>query len=144
MLDKTDKLKGIKTGDQALARTLIRSTKIPPDFHVVYSGLDTVDVAYQWGITTYLDGMFTCTPHLSGELDKNLTIGDYIKAGEYLDRILNLRNDMAKIGIFNSYKHAMNILGYEGFHAPDYCFKNNDDDYQYTRSIMIKHGEIDG
>jgi 4-hydroxy-tetrahydrodipicolinate synthase len=143
VLAETDKLKGIKTADQALGRNLILSKSIPSDFSVIYSGLDTVDIAYRWGITTYLDGMFTCTPRLSRILDQSLRTGDYEKAAEYLDKILNLRTDMAKIGIFNSYKHAMNILGYEGCHAPDYCFRNNDEDYEYTLSIMKKHGEID-
>lgn len=143
VLANTNKLKGIKTGDQALARTLIRSDKTPSDFSTIYSGLDTVDVAYRWGITTFLDGMFTLTPRLSKKLSESLKSGDYKKAGEYLDCILNLRNDMAVIDIFNSYKHAMNILGYEGYHAPDYCCLNRKEDYDYTLSIMKKHGEID-
>ena len=39
VLAETDKLKGIKTADQALGRNLILSKNIPSDFSVIYSGL---------------------------------------------------------------------------------------------------------
>ena len=143
ILSKTDNLKGIKTGDQTLARLLTLSEKIPSDFSTIYSGLDTVDVAYKWGITTYLDGMFTCTPRLTKKLDESLRANDFKAAGKYLDHILNFRNDMIKIGVFNAYVYAMNILGYEGYHAPDYCFKSNADDHDFVLKSMKSHNEID-
>lgn len=142
VLDRTDKLKGIKTGDQNLARLLIRSENTPSDFSTIYSGLDTVDVAYKWGITTYLDGMFTCTPQLTKKLNDSLKSADYLKAGKYLDSILNFRNDMIQIGVFNAYVYAMNILGYRGYHGPDYSFRNIKEDYDFVKASMIRYGEL--
>src|SRR5450756_662754 len=115
-----DNIKGIKTGNIATARELLRSEKKKDNFSVIFSGLDVFDIAYHYGINMNLDGMFSCTPFTTGKMYRCLENGDISQAGRLLDQILALRNEFIQIGVFSGFTYAMNLLGYEGIFAPDY------------------------
>lgn len=112
---------GIKTGDIALARVLSRlQSQYDPEFQIVYSGLDTFDVAYGYGIHKNLDGMFSCTGEISERMYTALNEGNKELAAQYLDQIVGLRNVFVEVGVFPGFTHAMNLLGFEGNFHPDY------------------------
>ena len=67
---------GIKSADTQMFRKLKLNPDVPADFITVYSGLDTFDVSYAWGIDNCLDGMLSCTPYNTGKLFEALNKGD--------------------------------------------------------------------
>lgn len=112
---------GIKSTDQQMFRKLTLNPDVPKDFIMVYSGLDTFDIAYKWGIDKCLDGMCSCTPVNTGKMFKAMEQGDYTTAAECLDKIVALRDAFLGWDLWPAYNVTMNLLGYEGIHCPDYC-----------------------
>jgi len=135
-----DNIKGIKTGDLIAVRELSRNCRWKDDFAVIYSGLDTFDAAWQYGVKMNLDGMFSCTPVTTSKLYKSLEQNDFEQAGKYLDEILTLRNTLVEVGVFKGFTCAMNILGYEGSFAPDYTGEPEEKDFDKIRQCMKKCG----
>ena len=87
---------------------------------MVYSGLDTFDVVYQWGINSQLDGMLSCTPKTTAKLYDAMENGDFTKAAQLLNSIIGLRDLFIANNLWPSFTAAMNLLGYEGIYGPDY------------------------
>jgi len=110
---------GIKSANQSLFRNLTLNPDVPKDFILVYSGLDTFDVAYKWGIHNCLDGMLPVTPKNTGKLFRSMEQGDFETAAVCLNNILNLRDFFAAHDLWACFSKAMNLLGYEGDCAPD-------------------------
>lgn len=112
---------GIKTGDLAMARVLHRmSGDVAPGFAVLFSGLDVFDVAYGYGLSRQLDGMFACTVSLTQTLYERLEAGDAVAAGRCLDHMLELRNLFLEVGLSGAFTLAMNVLGFPGYFGADY------------------------
>lgn len=135
-------LKGIKSADTVMFRKLKLNPDVPKDFIMVYSGLDTFDIAYKWGIEHCLDGMMTCTPKNSKKLFDAMAANDYEGAAKYLDNIVSLRDCMVQNDIWPSYTAAMNLLGCEGSFAPDYMCKGTEAGKNNVREEMKRIGEI--
>ena len=121
LLQKVPNFAGIKSADQAMFRKLKLNPDVPKDFIMVYSGLDTFDIAYKWGIDKCLDGMCTCTPVNTGKMFSAMAEGDYATAAECLNNIVALRDAFIGWDLWPAYSTTMNMLGYEGRHCPDYC-----------------------
>ena len=68
LIGSVSNIGGIKTADLNLIRKLMNDPELAAEFEIFYSGLDTFDVAYSYGICTNLDGMFTCTPKNSKKM----------------------------------------------------------------------------
>jgi len=119
-LMKNKNIKGIKSGNMVTARLLTQNPNRPDDFSVLYSGLDTFDIAYHGGIRRNLDGMFACTPKIATNMYNCLANSEYEQAAGYLDDILTLRDCLAANNIMESFGYVMNLLGYEGRYSPDY------------------------
>jgi 4-hydroxy-tetrahydrodipicolinate synthase len=116
-------VKGIKSADLVLARVLgnmLKETGSENQFSIMYSGLDTFDVVYGYGITKQLDGMFSCTPTLANRLYKALEADDSVAAAKNLDSIKRIRDTFVSLGVFPAFTAAMNLLGYPGRYHPDY------------------------
>lgn len=135
-------LVGIKSADTLMFRKLKLSPEVPDDFIMVYSGLDTFDVAYKWGIDTCLDGMMTCTPKNSKNLFDAMAANDFVAAAKYLDNITALRDCFVANNLWASYTYAMNLLGYEGTFNPDYVSKITASGIENVRAEMVRIGEI--
>jgi len=114
-------LKGIKSNDTQMFRKLKLNPEVPEDFIMVYSGLDTFDIAYKWGITNCLDGMLSCMPQNTGDLFRAMKAGDYDAAAKYLSNIVELRDFFVAHDLWPSFTETMNQLGYGGCFHPDYC-----------------------
>ncbi len=118
-------LGGIKTADLPLALELEQMTErheLAAGFKVLYSGLDTFDLACGKGIGRNLDGMFACTGALARDQYQSFALGDIAGGAEYLKKIIALRDVFAEDEIMPSFTYAMNLLGYEGYFHQDYCF----------------------
>ncbi|MFD0713541.1 dihydrodipicolinate synthase family protein [Paenibacillus sp. GCM10027626] len=128
---------GIKTGDLALARVLYRHVQESDSaFEVIYSGLDTFDAAYQYGITKTLDGMFSCTAETSERMYAALQAGEHELVAQQLDLIIGLRNVFVEVGVFPGFTHAMNLLGFAGNFHPDYCPPLNGQQAERVKQYM--------
>lgn len=110
---------GIKSAQLPLIRTL-RQQGIK-DLKILYSGLDTMDIAYEGGIKNGLDGMFCVAPKQAMKMFKALQRADLETASTELDTILSMRDTMISFGVFPGFTALMNKLGMPGNFHPDYC-----------------------
>ena len=134
---------GIKSADIQMFRKLKLNPSVPDDFITVFSGLDIFDIAYKWGIDNCLDGMLSCTPVNTGNLFSAMDAGDYDLAAGYLNHILSLRDLMADNDLWPCFTYAMNLLGYEGYYAPDYVVQMpSEQAKQLVKREMLRIGEI--
>ena len=133
---------GIKSADQQMFRKLTLNPDVPEDFIMVYSGLDTFDIAYKWGIDKCLDGMCSCTPVNTGKMFRAMEQGDYETAAECLNNIVALRDAFIGWDLWPAYSTTMNLLGYEGIHCPDYCPPIKQEFVPQIREMLVKIGEL--
>ena len=133
---------GIKSADQAMFRKLTLNPDVSEDFIMVYSGLDTFDIAYKWGIDKCLDGMCSCTPINSGNMFRAMEQCDYVTAAKCLDNIVALRDAFIGWNLWPAYSATMNLLGYEGCHCPDFCPPLNPEYLPQIRQMLEKIGEL--
>ena len=118
---KHPNIRGIKTGNLVTARLLLNSPEKPDGFDIVYSDLDTFDVAYQYGIDKNLDGMFACAPKTAKKMYAALREQRNAEATACLDAIVGLRDIFVESGsVLGAFTFAMNDLGYEGSFHMDY------------------------
>lgn len=128
---------GIKTGDIVLARVLSRKLpEVDPNFQIIYSGLDSFDVACTYGITKNLDGMFSCTADIAVAMYTALNEGNHKLAADCLDKIVGLRDVFVEVGVFPGFTHAMNLLGFEGSFHPDYASELNSNQAEKVKAFM--------
>lgn len=135
-------LAGVKSADQQMFRKLKLTKEVPKEFIMVYSGLDTFDVAYKWGINHCLDGMMACTPVNSRKLFASLAEDDYEAAAVYLNNIVGLRDFFVTRDLWPSFSIAMNLLGYEGNFAPDFVPPIKKEYIAEIRDELIRIGEL--
>lgn len=133
---------GIKSADMQMFRKLKLNPDVPEDFIMVYSGLDTFDIAYKWGIRNCLDGMLSCTPANTGKMFKAMESGNYDVAAKCLNNILSLRDCFIANELWPSFTAAMNLLGYSGNFAPDYMPGINDSILENVKNTMIRIKEL--
>ena len=141
LIKEIPNLAGIKSADTVMFRKLKLNPDVPKDFIMVYSGLDTFDVAYKWGIDACLDGMLSCTPYNTSKLFESMANNDFVAAAKYLDNIVNLRDFFVGHDLWPSFSTAMNLLGYEGDFYPDYICPINPDYIPLIKEELIKIGE---
>ncbi len=141
LIKEVPNLVGIKSADMKLFRTLKLDPEVPEDFIMVCSNLDLFDVAYKWGMDKCLDGMLPVTPANTQGLFTAMAEGDYEKAAMHLDNITGLRDFFAGCDLFPTFSKAMNLLGYEGNHAPDYFLPFDEKYLEPLREKMISIGE---
>jgi len=135
-LMKNKNIKGIKSGNMNLISEIMRSNQLVDNFDMLYSGLDTFDIALKGGITKNLDGMFSCTP-------KNATKMYYgSNPSKYLKNIITLRNIFIKYGVLNSFSYAMELIGCEGIYHEDYTKEINEQAKKEIKGYMSEIGEI--
>lgn len=135
-------LRGIKSADQQMFRKLKLNPDVPKDFIMVYSGLDTFDIAYKWGIDKCLDGMLSCTPVNTGKLFQAMEAGDYDAAAKYLNVIVGLRDFFLTKDLWPAFSTTMNLLGYEGNFAPDYMSPIKESYVAELREELVRIGEL--
>lgn len=133
---------GIKTNDMQLLRKLKLTGEVPDDFLCCFSGLDVFDIGYKWGLTNYLDGMISCTPHNFQMLDQAMKAGDFSAAAVYLSNVVSLRDFFAANNLWPCFSAAMNMLGWPGNFAPDYCTGITPETVEKVRAEMVRIGEL--
>lgn len=142
LLQDVPNFAGIKSADQQMFRKLTLNPDIPKDFIMVYSGLDTFDIAYKWGIDKCLDGMCSCTPVNTGKLFRAMEAGDYESAAMYLNNIVALRDAFLGWDLWPAFTTTMNLLGYEGDFGPDYGSPIKPEYVPQIRQMLEKIGEL--
>ena len=132
---------GIKSGDLTMQRK-IRLTPELADLKTFFSNLDVFDIAFPWGIGNVLDGMFTCTPVNSRKLIEAMHAGDQTGAAEALNNILAFRDKLLGWDLWPAYSAAMNLLGWEGLHAPDWVTPSSPEVIVLVKAEMERIGEL--
>ncbi|MBO7170166.1 MAG: dihydrodipicolinate synthase family protein, partial [Clostridia bacterium] len=143
LIETVPNFAGIKSADTIMFRNLKKNPKVPKDFIMVYSGLETFDVAYKWGIDNCLDGMLSCTPYNTGKMFKAMAEDDYQTASACLDNIVALRDCFIANDLWPSFTAAMNLLGCEGDFGMDYNNPVTDNVITNIRAEMVRIGELD-
>ncbi len=119
---KHTNIAGIKCShDPAYVRKLHDHFKENHDFDVISAQVDLMDVFYRYGIKLQLDGIFCLFPEWMKELKASLDKEDWGKAKLVQQRITSFRDKLIKLDVFPAFSYGMNLLGYEGNFAPDYC-----------------------
>ena len=134
-------LVGIKSGDLVLQRKIKLNPELA-DLNTYFSNLDVFDVAFPWGIGSVLDGMFTCTPVNSQKLIESMRAGDKAGAAQALNNILALRDNFLAWDLWPAYCAAMNLLGWEGIHAPDWITEPSAEIFALVKAEMERIGEL--
>ena len=132
---------GIKSGDLVLQRKI----KLNPDLadlNTYFSNLDVFDIAFPWGVGCVLDGMFTCTPVNSQKLIAAMGAGDKAGAAEALNNIIEFRDKLLGWDLWPAYSAAMNLLGWEGLHAPDWVTESSPEIVALVKEEMQRIGEL--
>ena len=142
LLQDVPNFAGIKSADLQMFRKLKLNPEVPDDFIMVYSGLDTFDIAYKWGVDKCLDGMCSCTPVNTGKMFKAMKDGDYTTAAQCLNNIVALRDAFIGWDLWPAYSTTMNLLGYEGTHCPDYCAPIRQEYISDIEKMLQKIGEL--
>ena len=132
---------GIKSGDLTMQRK-IRLTQELSDLKTFFSNLDVFDIAFPWGIGNVLDGMFTCTPVNSRKLIEAMHAGDQTGAAEALNNIIAFRDKLLGWDLWPAYSAAMNLLGWEGLHAPDWVMPSSPEIVELVKTEMKRIGEL--
>lgn len=144
LIREVPNLAGIKSADLQMFRRLKLNPAVSKNFIMVYSGLDTFDIAYKWGIENCLDGMLSCTPVNTGAMFRAMDQNDFSTAAACLNRIVLLRDTFVKCDLWPSYTAAMNLLRYEGNFGPDYVGGISEAQAEKIRDCMQKIGELPG
>ena len=139
--EQVPNLIGIKSADLYMLRKL-RLNPLFNDFKIFYSGLDAFDIAYPWDIGCILDGMLPCTPVNTGKLIRALDAGDKETAAKHLDNIIALRDLFCDCDLGPAFSAAMNLLGFEGLHAPDWVSPVSEETKDRIRAELIRIGEL--
>lgn len=137
-----ENIAGIKTANYNMLQKVISDGNVPENFEILYSGLDTFDVAQRNGITKNLDGMFTATPQNSRLMYECASKKDDKGVTEHLTRIIKLRNEFVKSSVFTAYSYAMNLLGMPGLYQPDYHGRVEADAMDGIKNCMKEVGEL--
>lgn len=141
LIREVPNLIGIKSADLILFRKLKLDPEVPKDFIMVYSNLDAFDVSYEWGLNNVLDGMLPVTPVNTEKFAKCAAAGDMAGAAAALDNIVGLRDFFVAHDLWPSFSACMNMLGYEGNHAPDYISPLKPEYWDVLKAEMIRIGE---
>jgi len=132
---------GIKSGDLVLHRKIRLNPELA-DLQTYFSNLDMFDIAFPWGIGSVLDGMFTCTPMNSQKLIDSMRNGDKAAAAQALNNIVEFRDKMLGWDLWPAYSAAMNLLGWEGLHAPDWVTPSSAEIVALVKEEMERIGEL--
>jgi hypothetical protein len=68
--------------------------------------------------------------------------GDTPAAAQALNNILAFRDNMLGWDLWSAYSAAMNLLGCEGLHAPDWTEKASDEVFALVKAEMERIGEL--
>ena len=135
-------LAGIKGGDPILMRDLLSRGDIKDSFNLLFSGLDIFDIAYSYGLTKQLDGMFCCVPKLTKRLYAALASGDKAGSAKALNDLVDMRDFLLSMEIFQAFTAAMNTLGCAGSFHPDYFVEIDGETVEKVAAKMVEIGEI--
>jgi len=141
-LSQLPNIKGIKSGDLVLIKTLHDDASLKKDFLPIFSGSDLFAVAHAYGIKRYLDGIFACFPASIREIQKHFDDNELLEASAGLNRMMQARDEMIAMGIWPAFSHAMNVLGYEGNFAPDYEPELDSEGKRKVEQILRESGEL--
>ncbi len=133
---------GIKSANLTMLRSVMRNPACDPAFRIFFSGLDIMDAGISFGIPYMLDGMFACAPVTSAAFGRSLAAGDIAGIGRALDRILHLRDTMAKYGIWAAFTHVMNLLGCPGSFNLDFISPLQGEGREVLRQCLAEMGEL--
>lgn len=137
---KNKNIKGIKSGDPVLGRLIKLHL---PEIDFFFSNLDIFDMGISFGVDKVLDGMFTCMPKTSKAFANAIESGDSAKITEELNKIIALRDQFLKNGIWPGYTIAMNLIGCDGNYGPGYQKEAPlPNEYEEVKAFMEKIGEI--
>lgn len=132
---------GIKSGDLFMLRKIRRNPELA-ELRTFYSGLDAFDIAYSWGIGNILDGMLPATPANTKAMIEALNAGDKETAAKHLDNIIALRDFYCDADLWPAFSASMNLLGCEGFFAPDWAEAFGPEKVEEVRRKMTEIGEL--
>jgi len=142
-LIKIPNIKGIKTGDLVLLKSLMDTKDLRDDFTPIFSNSDLFVVGRPFGVDHYLDGIFACFPKTTGAAERAYAAGDFAGGKEKLDSIMRARDAMFSMGIWPAFSAAMNLIGCEGCFAPDYDTDFDDERREKVRKILFDMGELE-
>lgn len=133
-------IKGIKTGDAVLVKTL--HDLALPDFTPIFSNSDLFAVGHAYGVKHILDGIFACFPATISRAQRAFDAGDFETGKRELNSMMAARDEMFVMGIWPSFSCAMNLLGFPGNFSPDYEPTLAEESKLRVKAILKRMGEL--
>ena len=141
-LARLPNIKGIKTGDPILIKSLLDSAEIKKDFVPILSNSDLFVMGWTYGVRHILDGIFACFPKTVMAAGTAWASGDIENIKFHLNRMMAARDKMIAGGIWPMFSKAMNLLGFPGNFAPDYEPELDKKYSQLMKDILVDLGEL--
>jgi len=140
-LSKHSNIAGIKCShDPVFVRKLHDLFKEDQNFDIIAAQPDLIDVFYKYGLKLHLDGIYCLFPGWMKELKSCIDKSNWDKVTIIQQRITSFRDKLLPLDTFPAFSHGMNLLGYEGNFAPDYCKleqENKDKIYKLMREYKL-------
>lgn len=141
-LSQIGNIKGVKTGDPILIKSLHDTKELKRDFTPIFSNSDLFAVGHAYGIKHILDGIFACFPATIQRAQQAFDAGNFEGGKQALNALMDGRNVMHAHGIWPSFTYAMNLLGFEGDFAPDYEPAITEAGKTAVRDMLTTIGEL--
>ena len=141
-LSQIGNIKGVKTGDPILIKSLHDTKELKSDFTPIFSNSDLFAVGHAYGIKHILDGIFACFPATIRRAQQAFDAGNFEGGKQALNELMDGRNIMHAHGIWPSFTYAMNLLGFEGNFAPDYEPDITEAGKTAVRDMLAAIGEL--
>ena len=137
-------VKGIKTGDAVLIKTICDNIEQFPDFTPSFSNSDLFAMGWHYGIEHILDGIFASFPATIARAQKARDAGDLETGKRTLNALMDGRNLMHAHGNWPAFSYAMNLLGFAGNFSPEYEPGLREEGKAAVKDMLVKIGELPG
>lgn len=141
-LSQIPNVKGIKTGDAILIKTICDNIGQFGDFTPIFSNSDLFAMGRAYGIHHILDGIFASFPTTIAKAQKAFDAGDFETGKRTLNALMDGRNLMHAHGIWPAFSYGMNLLGFPGSFAPDYEPGLSEEGKAAVKNMLVEIGEL--
>lgn len=127
------------SADPIFIRKLIEYFKDIDEYKIIGARLEFFDSFQKIGSRIHMDGFIGLFVNKLDEYWNYLSSEDWTKFNSLNRKIVELRDEFAKINIFTTYSYAMNLIGYKGNFAPSHYNSLTNKEKNKIENIFQQH-----